>query len=58
MKKIPISPDEFVSISTYYSRVRDLYKFEPRRKYVEELFDTNDSDATSDDNDPKREMVS
>ena len=31
----------------------NLYKFEPRRKYVEELGDTDDSDsdAPSDDND-------
>ena len=26
-----------------------MYKFEPKRKYVEELLDTDESDATSDD---------
>ena len=47
--------DGLVSISTYYSRVQDLYEFEPRRKYVEELVDTDDSDVTSDDNDDSDE---
>ena len=47
--------DGLVSISTYHSRVQDLYEFEPRRKYVEELVDTDDSDVTSDDNDDSDE---
>ena len=51
MKQKQLLNDEFYSILTYYLRVWDLYKFEPRRKYVEELVDTNDSDAASDDND-------
>ena len=40
-----------ITLSVYLSRITDLYKFEPKRKYVEELLDTDESDATSDDDD-------
>ncbi len=33
------------------TRVVDLYNFEPRKKYIEELVDTNESDATTDEYD-------
>jgi hypothetical protein len=40
-----------VTLQVYYTRVVDLYKFEPRKKYVEELVDTDESDVTSDEDD-------
>jgi hypothetical protein len=40
-----------VTLQVYYTRVVDLYTFEPRKKYVEELVDTDESDVTSDEDD-------
>ena len=39
------------------SRVQHLYKFEPRRKYVEELVDTDDSDAQPITNKPSASVI-
>ena len=39
--------DGKLSFSDYYATILDLHKFEPRKKYVEQLEDTDASDATS-----------
>jgi hypothetical protein len=40
-----------ITLEVYINSIVDLYKFEPRKKYVEKLFDTDESDATSDEDD-------
>ena len=46
-----------ITLDVYYKNIRDLYKFEPRKKYVEELQDTAESDSESgsdsDESDPE-----
>jgi hypothetical protein len=39
--------DNKLSYNDYKLAIRDLFKFEPKKKYVEELEDTGESDATS-----------
>ena len=39
--------DNKLSYNDYKLTIRDLFKFEPKKKYVEELEDTGESDATS-----------
>ena len=36
-----------ISLVDYFKQINNLYKFEPKKKYVEELEDTDESDATS-----------
>ena len=36
-----------ISLADYYKQILDIFKFEPKKKYVEELEDTDESDATS-----------
>jgi hypothetical protein len=40
-----------VTLQVYYTRIVDLYTFEPRKKNVEELVDTDESDVTFDEDD-------
>ncbi|CAF0977609.1 unnamed protein product [Brachionus calyciflorus] len=37
------------------NQIEDLYKFEPKKKYVENLEDTEESDVTDDENDDSDE---
>ena len=39
--------DGMISLADYYKQILDIFKFEPKNKYVEELEDTGESDATS-----------
>jgi hypothetical protein len=43
--------DRLVTLQAYYTRVVNLYNFEPRKKYIQELVDTDKSDATTDEYD-------
>jgi hypothetical protein len=43
-------------LKAYIDRIANLYQFEPRKKYVEELEDTSESDATDDDDDDSDEI--
>jgi hypothetical protein len=36
-----------ISLSDYFKQIVNLYRFEPKKKYVEELENTDESDATS-----------
>ena len=36
-----------ISLADYYKQILDLFKFEPKKKYSEELEDTGESNATS-----------
>ena len=47
--------DGSISLKVYIDRIVDLYKFEPKKKYVEDLEDTDDSDATEDEDDESEE---
>ena len=37
--------DGSITLKAYIDRIVDLYRFEPKKKYVEELEDTDDSDS-------------
>jgi hypothetical protein len=39
--------DGMISFADYYKQILDIFKFEPKKKYVEELADTGESDVTS-----------
>jgi hypothetical protein len=43
--------DGTISLEVYINKILDIHKFEPKKKYVEELVDTDESDATSVDED-------
>jgi len=43
--------DGTISLEVYINKILDVHKFEPKKKYVEELVDTDESDATSVDED-------
>ena len=43
--------DGTISLEIYINKILDIHKFEPKKKYVEELVDTDESDATSVDED-------
>jgi hypothetical protein len=40
-----------ISLEVYINKILDIHKFEPKKKYVEELVDTDESDSTSVDED-------
>ncbi len=51
----------FISTKTTLSRNKrnlGIFKFEPKKKHIEELVDTNESDATSIDEDTDEEVNS
>jgi hypothetical protein len=37
--------DGSITLKVYIDRIVDLYRFEPKKKYIEELEDTDDSDS-------------
>ena len=39
--------DGTISFADYYKQILDIFKFEPKKKYVEELEDLSESDVTS-----------
>ena len=43
--------DVTISLEVYINKISDLHKFEPKKKYVEELVDIDESDGTSVDED-------
>ena len=36
-----------ITLEVYITKILNIYKFEPKKKYIEELEDTGESDATS-----------
>ena len=47
--------DGTISLEIYINKILDIHKFEPKKKYVEELVDTDESDARSVDEDTNDE---
>jgi FtsZ-interacting cell division protein ZipA len=41
--------DGSINLKVYIDRIVDLYRFEPKKKYIEELEDTDDSDSEIED---------
>ena len=47
--------EDIITLEVHITKILNIYNFEPKKKYIEELEDTGESDATSIDKDTDEE---